>query len=224
MKRTLAVLFILIVSMVTVFADAHLGRTEAHITDDSFVVQAYYKGEKETTSVTFTFKDANGTEFSHNHQTSEGSTVSVSNNHLGNNTGTIFTWTMVGSSNSKTTLKFTFSTLQAEMNERFYCPTYTLTMTINQTKRDGYNTTLDDSFYTDATKTQVVGGGTTTGTKAVQDVEFSGSASVTYTGKYTGNRTWNRSGTCTLNISDYEQEVPGTYNYRCWVIAEFSID
>ncbi len=35
---------------------------------------------------------------------------------------------------------------------------------------------------------------------------------------------WVRSGTCELNITDFEQKTPGTFRYVCWVIAEFTVE
>jgi hypothetical protein len=236
MKKCLILAAMLIVSMIFAFADTHLGRTENNVTDSSFIVQGYYKGEKENTSVTLQFKDINNQTIIHSNQSSTGTKVNASDSHIGSNTGTIFTWSMTGTTTPTTTLKFTFSTLQAEMNEVFYRPTYTLKMTINPTREDDSSgDTLSDTFYSNVTnKTQVVGGGTTTGTKATQASEFTGASTITYSGKSSssssgwgwswGSTTWYRSGTCTLNIADYEQTIPGSYHYVCWVIAEYSIE
>lgn len=231
MKRFAVLVSLLMISMLFVFADTHLGRTENSITDSSFIVQGYYKGEKENTSVNLQFKDINNQTIIHSNQSSTGTKVNASNSHIGSNTGTIFTWSMTGTTTSTTTLKFTFSTLQAEMNDVFYRPTYTLKMTINETRKsDSGGSTLTDTFYSNVTnKTQVVGGGTTTGTKATQSSEFTGASSITYSGKTSSSgygyssTTWYRSGTCTLNIADYEQTIPGSYHYVCWVIAEYSV-
>lgn len=226
MKRFAVLVSLLMISMLFVFADTHLGRTENSITDSSFIVQGYYKGEKESTSVTLTFKDINNQTIIHSAQSSEGTKVNASDSHIGSNTGTIFSWTMEGSFNKNSSLKFTFSVLQAAVNGIYYRPTYTLKMTINETRyRDYSSYTINDTFYTNVTnKTQVVGGGSTTGTKASQNTEFSGSSSITYQGKTGTSSAWVRSGVCTLNISDYEQEIPGSYHYSCWVIAEYSIE
>lgn len=237
MKKALVFAIILMASVVSVFADAQVGSIGSPMSDSSFLVQGYYKGEKESTSVTLIFKDIDNTTIIHNNQDSTGTKVNASDSHIGSNTGTIFTWSMTGTTTSTTTLKFTFSTLQAEMNEVFYRPTYTLKMTINPTREDNSSgDPLTDTFYSNVTnKTQVVGGGTTTGTKATQNSEFTGASTITYSGKTSSSSsgwggwggwdstTWYRSGTCTLNIADYEQEIPGSYHYVCWVIAEYSI-
>ena len=160
MKKIFALAAVLMVSMVLVFADSHLGRTEETVSDSSFVVLGYYKGEKETTSVTLAFKDISNQTIIHSDQSSTGTKVNVSDSHLGENTGTIFSWTMEGNFTKTSSLKFTFSVLQAEVNGVYYQPTYTLKMTINQTKRKSNGNNVTDSFYSDANpKTQVVGGG-----------------------------------------------------------------
>lgn len=237
MKRTIALLIMTVAVVLFVFADSHLGRTESNLSDDSFVVQAYYKGTTSTStnnSVTLAFKDYSNQTIVHSSQNSQGTTVNVSNNHLGAD-GTIFTWSMTGSTNKTVTLKFTFSVLQAEVNGMFYRPTYTLKMTINPTKKDNSSgSAMDDTFYSNATATQIVGGGTTTGTKASQTSEFTGGSTINYSGiadnsyssGWFGNTsyyTWYRSGTCTLNISDYEQAIPGAYEYRCWIVTEVTV-
>lgn len=235
MKKALVFAIILMASVVSVFADTQVGTVGTPMSDSSFLVQGYYKGEQESTSVTLIFKDIDNATIIHNNQDSTGTKVNASDSHLGSNTGTIFTWSMTGTTTSTTTLKFTFSTLQAVVNGTYYRPTYTLKMTINATKKNSSTgNTMTDTFYSTATATQVVGGGTVTGTKASQDSEFSGASTITYSGKVSsnsgyggyggsGSTTWYRSGTCTLNIADYEQEIPGSYHYVCWVVTEFSI-
>ena len=217
MKRITALLIMLFAVVLFAFADTQLGRTENNLSDSSFVVQAYYKGVQNT-SITLAFKDYSGQSFTHDSQSTQGTSVNASTSHLGANTSTIFTWTMTGSTNNTVSLTFTFSTLQAELNGMFYRPTYTLSMTVNTTKRSGYSTTLTDTF-DDNTAAQVV-----TGIKATQDSEFSEAGTVSYSGKTNKNNSykWERSGTCTLNISDYEQGIPGSYEYRCWVVTEFT--
>lgn len=227
MKKCLILAAMLIVSMLFAFADTHLGRTENNVTDSSFIVQGYYKGLTEDDyNVTLTFKDVDNQTIIHSHQSSTGTKVNASDSHIGSNTGTIFTWSMTGTFRNTTKLKFTFSTLQALVNGTYYRPTYTLKMIINATRENSSTgDPMTDTFYSTATATQVVGGGTVTGTKATQDSEFSGASTITYQGK-TNDRwtTWYRSGTCTLNIADYEQTIPGSYHYVCWVIAEYSIE
>ena len=233
MKKSIAMLIFLLMIALFVFADSQQGRTEGNLSDSSFTVQGYYKGASSSTtnSITLTLTDYNNRNLSYSTQNTQGaSVVNVSDSHLGSNTGTIFSWTMTGTSTSTITLKFTFSVLQAEMNEMFYRPTYTLKMILNPTKKNNNNgdTISNDTFYTSATTPQVVGGGTTTGTKASQSTEFTGGSTVQYSGKTSSNNygysstTWYRSGACTLNISDYEQGIPGSYEYRCWIVTELT--
>ena len=227
MKKHIVLAVMLIISIVFVFADTHLGRTENSVTDSSFIVQGYYKGVIEDDyTVTLTFKDVDNQTIIHSTQSSTGTKVNASDRHIGSNPGTIFSWSMTGNLRTTTKLKFTFSTLQAEVNGTYYRPTYTLKMTINATRKNSSTgNTITDTFYSTATATQVVGGGTVTGTKATQDSEFSEASSITYQGNTSDrNTTWYRSGTCTLNIADYEQTIPGSYHYSCWVISEYSVE
>lgn len=230
MKKCFALVIMMIISLVYVFADTQLGRTEGSLSDNSFVIQAYYRGASADTSmnIKLSFKDYANKTINHDEQGgTSGTKVEVSNSHIGTNTGTIFTWEMTGKyGKQKTvTLKFVFSTLQAELNGHYYRPTYTLTMTQNQTVNNSNNSNLNDSFY--SSDSQVVGGGVTTGLIADSDTEFSGPPAITYSGKITSNfnnnNTWKRSGTCTLNIAEYKENLPGSYHYVCWVIAEFSV-
>ena len=238
MKRITALLIFIFVVVLFVFADSQQGRTEGNLSDSSFVIMGYYKGANSSSggstnsSITFKLYDYNSNNLNYLSQDTQGaSVVNVSNSHLSND-GTAFSWTMTGSTTNTVTLKFTFSVLQAEMNGKFYRPTYTLKMTINPTKKSNSNGSeiTNDLFYSNVTnKTQVVGGGTTTGTKASQSSEFTGGATIQYSGGKSNsgsnwnNTTWYRSGTCTLNISDYEQGVPGAYEYRCWIVTEITV-
>ena len=229
MKKCIIFSFVLIASMIFVFADTQLGRTKDTFTDNSFVIQAYYKGTSANTNmdIALSFKDSGNQSINHDDQGgTTGTKVNVSNSHIGANTGTIFTWEMSGKNGKQKSvqLKFVFSTLQAELNGHYYRPTYTLTMTQNRTKYN--NTNLTDSFYN--ASSLVVGGGQTTGTKDDSSDEYTHSDSITYSGIISGNGyyntyTWKRSGTCTLNIADYYNTIPGSYHYVCWVIAEFSV-
>ena len=231
MKRITALLIFIFVVVLFVFADSQQGRTEGNLSDSSFVIMGYYKGANSSSggstnsSITFKLYDYNSNNLNYLSQDTQGaSVVNVSNSHLSND-GTAFTWTMTGTNTSTVTLKFTFSVLQAEMNGKFYRPTYTLKMTINQTKKNTTNggTINNDTFYSSVTnKTQVVGGGSTTGTKASQATEYTGGSTIQYSGS-TSNNNWKRSGTCTLNISDYEQAIPGSYEYRCWIVTEITV-
>lgn len=238
MKRMLSVLFILIVSMVTVFADTHLGGTETPLSDNSFVVQAYYKGTEITNNdkkVDLSFKDRNGNPINHNTQSTTGTTVAVSSSYQLSTDETVFSWLLSGKNGRSYTvnLSFTFTTLQAEVNEHFYRPTYTLKMA-QGTTRKGSETGADissvDTFYSSTEK--IVGEGSTTGLIADQDTQFTKADTITYSGKinlnkdndtYKNSQQWYRSGTCKLNISAVQEEIPGNYHYVCWVVVEVSV-
>lgn len=236
MKRCFALVIMMIISLVYVFSDTHLGRTEDNVSDSSFVVQAYYKGKEITNyTIALSFKDIGGQQIIHDAQDPTGTKVEVASNHLGDNTGTIFTWLLKGNYGRKNTirLKFTFSTLQANVNDHYYRPTYTIKMSQNPTRKGSENGTdisSYDTFY--SSTTQVVGGGTTTAVKSDSETEFpaiaepivySGYINTTSNNTYRNSDYWYRSGTCTLNIADYEQKIPGSYHYVCWVVTEFSI-
>lgn len=234
MKRIAVLLIMIFTVALFAFADSQQGRTEGNLSDSSFVIQGYYKGSSSSIGggynsalKEFTIVDYSNKNLSYQAQDSAGAAVvNVSNSHLGSD-GTIFTWTMTGTTKNTVTLKFTFSVFQAEMNEMFYRPTYTLKMVINPTKQNSNNgsTLNNDTFYTGATTPKTVtfpnGPTTTTGTKASQGTEFTGGASVQYSGAVNNNN-WKRSGYCTLNISDYEQGIPGSYEYRCWIVTELT--
>ena len=146
-----------------------------------------------------------------------------------NQEGTIFTWIMTGTANSNLSVTFTFSTLQAKVLNKYYRPAYTLKMYQNPTKSQN-GRELYDSMYNENSKT--VG----TYTKDSQNSQYTTPKSVSYSGqvpapgaKYNNNRNtqidydyWQKTGYCTLNITDYEKNVAGSYEYRCSVTVEFT--
>lgn len=231
MKRAICLITLLLFFVLFVFADTQLGRTEGTLSDNSFVIQAYYKGATVASnmSIELSFVDVNNRPINHDEQGgTSGTTVGVNDRHVGS-TETIFTWEMTGKNGKSKTvqLTFSFSTLQAELNGRYYRPTYTLSMQQNKTVNNSNNSELTDSFYKNST-TRVVGDGTTTGLIGDSDTEYGSAGSISYQGKISTNKfydtyTWKRSGTCYLNISDYNEDLPGSYHYVCWVIAEFSV-
>lgn len=259
MKKALIVIFLLILIILPVVADTQSGPTTGTLTDNSLVFKGYYQGEKESygendTSIVLEFKDYSSTVINHDaQQGTSGTTITaVNNRHVGNNTGTIFTWAMKGTTTSRVTLTFSFSTFQALSNGKYFVPAYSIKLTQNQSKiitetvvkdsngnitsgptsqEGNYN---NDPFYSNVVKTAVNiterPEPTTSENLAMYSVSYQGTASgtsvvTTQSGKRytTTTKSWYRSGTCTLNISDYEEEVPGSYRYVCWVIAEFSV-
>ncbi len=225
MKKATAIITLLLLSLFSLLADAQSAATRGTLTDNSLVLKAYYIGEDDSTQdITLTFKDYSGNTIIHASQDTSGTKVAADDTHIGANTGTIFTWTMEGETNWSqytSTLTFNFSTLQAEVNGYYYRPTYEIRMTLNETTLSSWYTyNPSDTFYDNANKNQVA----SSGTKGSSTSEYKDSTTITYSG-YTSKYTeWDRSGTCTLNISDYENSIPGDYNYVCWVIAEYTVN
>ena len=293
MKRTLSVLAISMIVLLSLAAKAQSGATTGTITDNSLIFKGYYQGSTQPSgggqgsddkSITLTFYNKDGQDINHDHQGgSTGTKVQAGTSHQDSNTDTIFRWTMEGKTASEVTLRFTFSTMQAQVNGKYFRPTYTITMLQNPTsisatvrtttttyrkRKNGSNWSnrgtdtntsqtqevySDDPFY--SANSIVVGNGNPqfTGTKAgPSDTEFlEAYSNASYIGglseysqeqtsreEYTeGNydyrkdittsktiNSWTRSGTCTLNVSDYEKDKPGDYVYSCWVIAEVTVE
>ncbi len=256
MKRTLIAISILFSLALPLVASAQSGAVNDTLTDNSFVFKGYYQGEKEESlneTIALTFLDNESNTINHDaQQGTEGTVVSATDNHVGQGSDSIFTWNMLGLTTRTVNLKFTFSTLQAHVNDKYFRPEYTITMTQDVSrkitvKRQG-NTTgnptqsyyYNDPFYSSAARIVGPAGATKTGTKdGPSDTEYQGAYSVEYRGSASGTGVyqsfnwggivvttnyWYRSGTCILNISDYEKDKPGSYRYVCWVIAELSVE
>ena len=245
MKRVLCILAVSMIAILSVSAKAQSGATTGTITDNSLVFKGYYQGETQTSddnAITLTFYNKDGQDINHDHQGgSTGTKVNAGTSHQDSSTDTIFTWSMEGTTTDKVTLGFTFSTMQAQVNGKYFRPTYIIKMTQNSskkkvTKNSGNPTESDyngDPFYSSTERTVV------SLTKGSNDAEYIATYTVSYSGKATGTGTttsggwfnqtttrtsWYRSGTCTLNISDYEKDKPGDYVYSCWVIAEVTVE
>lgn len=276
MRRAIAIVFFMIMVVLPVVAGTQSGSTFGTLTDNSLVFKGYYQGPVETnpttdSNITLEFKDYTETVLNHAAQQGTSGTVvtAVNNRHVGENTGTIFSWSMKGTTTSIVHLNFSFSTMQAEVNGQYFVPAYTVVMTQNVTKKvtrvvktlySNGNLVSDntneenygnDSFYSNSTKniTNIAERPTNPASSEVLTVYsdgYSGKVSDTdgtawgssssnnqekvsgYNQKQwvttTTTIAWYRSGTCTLNIKDYEQERPGTYRYVCWVITELLIE
>lgn len=239
MKKMLVFSIVLFGFVLFVFADSQVRGTESikgtnnSMSDNSFVIQGYYKGNTTTTpTVKLTITDRNDTSISVVSQDSEGSSISVNADNYeqnGTHDRTIFKWILTGSGKNNTTLSFSFSVFQAELYGLYYKPSYTITMTkyptykITNTNTNAHGTTaIDDSF--SAPSNQI----TETRVNASQD-RFTGASTISYSGKITAGWTtfgtsdsWYRSGYCSLNITSYENEHPGAYRYVCWVVVEYT--
>ena len=156
MKRTLSVLAISMIVLLSLAAKAQSGATTGTITDNSLVFKGYYQGSTQPSgggqgsddkSITLTFYNKDGVAINHNHQTewggSEGTVVEAKgSSYQDSNTDTIFRWTMEGKTASEVTLRFTFSTMQAQVNGKYFRPTYTITMLQNPTSVTAKITTV----------------------------------------------------------------------------------
>ena len=96
--------------------------------------------------------------------------------------------------------------------------------TKSQNGRDLYDSMYNSSSKTVGTLTKDVG----------KNNQFNDPKTVTYTGKvpasgasYSGGTQinyeyWQKTGYCTLKITDYEKNTAGSYEYRCNVSVEFT--
>ncbi len=151
--------------------------------------------------------------------------------HVGQE-GNIFTWIMTGTATSNLRVTFTFSTLQAKVLNKYYRPAYTLKMYQNPTKSQN-GRELYDSMYSENSTTAA-----TYSPKKNQNSQYTETKNVSYSGyvpapgaSYGGGWSskkqidydyWQKTGYCTLNITDYENSVAGSYEYRCSVTVEFT--
>lgn len=221
MKKAIILVFTLLVAILSASAISQTHHTTKNqtITDNSLVFQGYYKGGQQSNSISLSFFDVGGNSINHDDQDTSGTVV-----HLDRNNGIVFSWAMTGTTNSTTNLRFTFTTLQAVLNDYYYRPTYSLQMTINPTRRNDSQGDVisDDTFYSNAspaTSTIVE-----TEENASQNSEFNQSYSISYSGKTPkkNSYTWYRSGSCSINITDSQSEYPGEFSYVCWVLAEYT--
>lgn len=234
MKKTVfLILFIMILLPVFAIEQSSTDMTSHNsLTDNSFVILGYYKGTMET-SVTFVIKD-----YSDNRVYQSYAEATDANN-TGNNSKNIFTWTMSATTKKKqsVTVKFSFTMLQAKLGDKYYRPEYTIKMKLNQTK-DSNGNNLSDEFYSSNQNSQektlkLTNSTNVTATKAGPSnseytvpannyISYSGAVQASGNGS-NSNSSWVRSGYCTLNISDYEDSVAGSYDYTCTVTVEITV-
>ncbi len=212
MKKPFLVLIVLI-SCLSVFAIEQSSTTADSLQDDSFVIRGFYKGEV-TSTVAMVVKDYNANRLYEN-------SVEISDSdHVGKE-GTVFTWTMTGKTKNTVTLTFTFTSLQAKVNNTYYRPAYTIKMYMNKTKSETNADISDyDSMYTSNTKTMTATkttGQSTIAPPANNNPSYSGKVSSNYYSSWTS---WTKSGYCTLNITSYENSVVGAYEYISQVTVE----
>ena len=196
------------------------------LTDNSFQIKGYYKGEL-ATSLTFEIKDLSENVLYQSYA------EATDDDHV-DSTKNIFTWKMTGRTQNKTpvTVRFTFDTLQAELEGKFYRPQYTMKMTLNPSK-DSSGNNLTDLFYSSNTGAKLVkltSSDTYTATKpnTPANSRYTETGFIEYSSKISNSNgntyvRWVRSGYCTLNISDYEDSIPGSYDYTCTVRVEITL-
>lgn len=138
----------------------------------------------------------------------------------------VFTWTLTGTSKNTVSITFTFFPLQAYVNGYYYQPAYTITMTKNATKI-GTATTTADNFQ--------LSGGSSSFSKTLENRDgsvyingFNTENSIIYAGAVTRNFSdgaeWIRSGTCSIQIKDYEKYIAGTFDYTCNVSVAYTVN
>ena len=243
MKKIMVLFIVVLLSVFLCFADSQIEGTKvlkdsnARLTDNSFVIQGYYKGTTQTVNnVTLTIMNKGDQSIQAVSQESTGSSVFVTDDNFkqeGSPDRTIFKWSLTGKGKTNTTLRFSFSVFQAELYDLYYKPAYTITMTKNDTYKYSNNTpgntAISDSFAITNTSTNPI---TETRVDANQE-RFTGASTISYSGKITADYWsggfsssdyWYRSGICTLNITDYKNDLPGTYRYVCWVVVEYLVE
>lgn len=135
----------------------------------------------------------------------------------------IFAWSLSGKTRNTVSVTFTFFPLQALVNGYYYQPSYTITMTKNDTKIGTTTNTNDDFIFS----------GSSTFSKTIETRDasvyingFNTENTITYAGKvksnFTQNATWTRSGTCKIQITDYEKYIAGTFDYTCNVTVTYT--
>lgn len=135
----------------------------------------------------------------------------------------IFAWSLSGKTRNTVSVTFTFFPLQALVNGYYYQPSYTITMTKNDTKIGTTTNTNDDFIFS----------GSPTFSKTIETRDasvyingFNTENTITYAGKvkdsFTQNATWTRSGTCKIQITDYEKYIAGTFDYTCNVTVTYT--
>ena len=150
------------------------------------------------------------------------SNVQVSSDHLGS-AEEIFNWEFEGDLNGTATVRFTFTEMQAYLNNKYYRPAYTIAHVLNTTKVNGANVNNDGFAFSASSSSGLSNNRTITKTKTTQSYMFENTAVFVFSGTRTNNRnaTWLRSGYFTLNITDYDNVTGGDFRYRINVTVEY---
>ena len=123
---------------------------------------------------------------------------------------TIFNWELSGNKNMDVTITFTITPLQAFSNGTYYVPKHTVKMT------DG--TTLKTHEFTTSTTGSSSYPGYRQGSSGASSFIVN-SASFTYNENVKKNHP--KSGYCTLQILEYDEDTAGNFDYVSYVTVEF---
>lgn len=124
---------------------------------------------------------------------------------------TIFNWELSGNKNMDVTITFTITPLQAFSNGTYYVPKHTVKMT------DG--TTLKTHEFATATTGSSSYPGYRQGSSGASSFIVN-SASFTYNENVKKNHP--KSGYCTLQILEYDEDTAGNFDYVSYVTVEFN--
>lgn len=124
---------------------------------------------------------------------------------------TIFNWELSGNKNMDVTITFTITPLQAFSNGTYYVPKHTVKMT------DG--TTLKTHEFATSTTGSSSYPGYRQGSSGASSFIVS-SASFTYNENVKKNHP--KSGYCTLQILEYDEDTAGNFDYVSYVTVEFN--
>lgn len=124
---------------------------------------------------------------------------------------TIFNWELSGNKNMDVTITFTITPLQAFSNGTYYVPKHTVKMT------DG--TTLKTHEFATATTGNSSYPGYRQGSSGASSFIVN-SASFTYNENVKNNQP--KSGYCTLQILEYDEDTAGNFDYVSYVTVEFN--
>lgn len=124
---------------------------------------------------------------------------------------TIFNWELSGNKNMDVTITFTITPLQAFSNGTYYVPKHTVKMT------DG--TTLKTHEFTTATTGSSSYPGYRQGSSGASSFIVN-SASFTYNENVKKNHP--KTGYCTLQILEYDEDTAGNFDYVSYVTVEFN--
>ena len=194
MKKTIILLFLILFACPLLFATLQQG---------SLVFNGYYNTP--VRPVVLSIWDYNNTRL-------YSTTTSVSNDHLGSSAQEIFHWSLDGDISNGDELEFTFTTFQANVNNFYYRPAYTIE----------YEIESGDIFS--------FANGTNLNSSKINVTKDSGASvySTQYSFKFRSASTGDSSGgQFLMRISDYygksnNENIEADFNYRCDVVVTYT--